>query len=122
MARGLASARDALHKLQLAIFGPDREDDQRVFPAITGVEEEPICRDGEFGRSVFVGGKIGRYRLDRGVGVDEKALRSVGKMRGSPEIVVEGRVDLVDPVDPAAIWVDEDRKSTRLSSSHVSPA
>ena len=108
VARGLASAGDALDEVELAVFGSDGEDDERVFAAIAGVEEEAVRRDGEFGGGVFVGGKVGRDGLDRGVGVDQEALGGVAEARGRPEVVVDGGVDLVDAVDPAAVGVEDD--------------
>ena len=108
MARSLAAAGDALDQFELAVFWPDGEDHQGVFAAIAGVEEEAVGRDGEFGGGVFRRGEVGRNRLDRGVGVDQQALRGVGEAGGGPEVVVEGRIDLVDAVDPAAVGVEGD--------------
>ena len=108
MTRGFASAGDALHEFELAVFESDGEDDERVFAAIAGVEEEPICGDGEFGRSVFGGGKVCGDGFDRSVGVDEQTLRSVTEARGGPEIVIEGGINFVDAVDPAGIGMEDD--------------
>ena len=108
VARRLATAGDALDEVELAVFGSDGEDDERVFAAVAGVEKEPIRGDGELSGCVFVCGKIGRDGLDGSVGVDQKALRSVGEACGRPEIVVEGGVDLVDAVDPAAVGMEGD--------------
>ena len=108
MARGLASAGNALNEIEFAILLPDRKDDERVFAAIAGIEEESIGRDGQFSGGVFVGRKIGRDGLHWGVGVDQKALGGVAEARGGPEIVVEGGIDLIDTVDPAAVGVEDD--------------
>src|SRR3981081_867086 len=68
VARCLASAGDALHELELAVFGSDGEDNERIFAAIAGVEKEPIRGDGELGGRVFVGREVRGYGLDRGGG------------------------------------------------------
>lgn len=45
VARGFSAARDALHKIKLAVFGADGKDGEGVFAAVAGVEGETIGGD-----------------------------------------------------------------------------
>ena len=107
MARGFAAARNALDEVELAVFGTDGEDGDGVFASDAGVEGETVWGDGEFGSCVFVRGKVGGDGFDRSVGVDEEAPGVVGEAGCGPKVVVDGGVDLVDAIDPAVIWVED---------------
>lgn len=98
-----ASTGDPLNQVQFAVLRPDRENDQRVFAAVARIQEKPVRRDSEFGGSIFVAGKVGRYGFDRRVCIDQKPLGGITETRGSPKVVIKCRVDLVDAVDPAAV-------------------
>ena len=108
VARGFAAAGDALDEGQLAVGGCDREDDQRIFSPVAGVEVVAIGRDGYLGGGVFGDGEAGGDGLDVLAGVNQKAMRLAGRTASAPDEVVERGVDLVDRVDPAAVGMEGD--------------
>lgn len=97
----------------MTAFRADRKDDQRVFASIAGIEEVPVGRDREFGRCVLLCRKAVGNRLDRVGGVDQKAFGRLTEPGSGPEAMVDGGIDLVDDVDPAAIGVEHEVARTR---------
>ena len=104
----LAPAGNALEQGETAIALADREDDERVFAAVAGIEEVAVGRDGDFCGCIFLRWKVRRDGLDGSIGVDEEALGGVVSVGLGPEVVVDGGVDLVDAVDPAAVGMEDE--------------
>src|SRR5208283_4743114 len=90
------------------IGGGNGEDDEGVFAAVAGVEEVAIERDGDLGGGVFGNGEAGGDGLDGRAGVDQQALGVGARAGGGPEEAVDGGVELVDGVEPAAVGVEGD--------------
>ena len=108
VARGLAAAGDALDEGERAVGGSDAEDDQRVLASVAGVEEVAVERDGDLGGGVFGDGEAGGDGLDGRAGVDQQALGRGARAGCGPEEAVDGGVELVDGVEPAAVGVEGD--------------
>src|SRR6185437_5584836 len=103
----LAAARNALYELQSAVF-PDGDDDQRVLATIRCVEIVAVGRDSHLRSRILRCGKAGSDGLHQAAGIDQDALRVRARAGRCPKKLVDGGIELIDGVDPAATGMEGD--------------